>query len=729
MKLKYKIPLITIISIITYLFTWVMILDFNKNVTLPHMRSNAIDKINAKIEPLNTLITLGIERIRIRTELDVAKEMDWVKLEPFLDLTVSGGHFHKIGLVYLDRTITDTSGLVNAQLPDRESYKDIFSKGPIISPPVYSVFDDSYIVVITMPIKDNNQTVGALIGAMPAKDIKEIIFNFSINNAGHGFLSDADGNIFMHPHLDKLGYSNIFELVNGETQLCDESGCYFKYIDKKGADRYIFYTPLSSTGWLAGIDVPADAVYHVSNSIINRFSLILIIGFIFLIALVYFSTHKLFKPMDNLIIEMKKAEEGDLSAQTDIVRKDEISEIAIQFNKTMADIYARDEELRALNEELEANYLELCNSNNEVNKMNEKLMLAYDEITKNLWNAKLINKLSEKLYAVSDFSAILNEVLSYTHETINATKSAIYVFDSDINKFTIRESVNYSEKEVKELKISSNEGTFAWLSKNKSELYSKNAYDDDRFIPKTLSKKGRMCYELPILSEDDELIGLMSYISDDLNMKQTQYFKQLSKMISGAIANNELLAKIEATYMDVLIALIKGLELKDKYTKGHSERVMEYSIALGEEIGLSTQDIKILQHGSILHDIGKIGIPDEILLKNGTLTQKEYEIIKTHPANGESFISSLEFLEETLPIIRHHHERIDGKGYPDNLIGDDIPLLARIAAIADAYDAMTSERPYRHALTKEEAIEELINNSGTQFDSYLVQKFIECINS
>ncbi|MGV8145018.1 MAG: HD-GYP domain-containing protein [Alkaliphilus sp.] len=156
---------------------------------------------------------------------------------------------------------------------------------------------------------------------------------------------------------------------------------------------------------------------------------------------------------------------------------------------------------------------------------------------------------------------------------------------------------------------------------------------------------------------------------------------------------------------------------------------MKYSIMIGEKIGLSLHDLKSLQYGSILHDIGKIGISDEILLKNGTLTEEEYELIKTHPANGESFINSLKFLEEILPIVRNHHERIDGKGYPDSLIGDDIPFLARIVAIADAYDAMTSERPYRSALTKERAIEELIDNSDTQFDSDLVQKFIECINS
>ncbi|PHS36051.1 MAG: hypothetical protein COA82_01880, partial [Alkaliphilus sp.] len=711
-----------------FAFLWLLLLNFNKNTILPYVRSNAIDKINAEVGSLSTIVDMGVDRIRIRTELDAAKEMDFESLKPFLDVLVDNGHFHKIGLVFLDGTITDTSGLVNSPLPDREYYKEIFNKGPIVTAPIRSAFDDSYIVPITMPITSNNKTVGALIGAIPANDIEEIIFSLSINNAGYGFLSDIDGNMLMHPYLDEIKYTNVFELVDEEVKEYGTKEYYLKYTDKNGIDRYIFYKSLPDTGWLVGIDVPATAVYYISNNIINKLMLASFVSFILFITLIYYSTIKLFKPMDKLINEMKKAEKGDLSVQTNIVRKDEISEIAIQFNKTIADIYARDEEIKALNEELDANYIELRDSNNEINKTNEKLMLAYEEITKNFQNAKLVNKLSEKLFSVSDFSIIVNGVLAYTHEMINATKSAIYLFDSDINKYTIRESINYSNEEVKKLKFRIHEGSFAWISENKCELYSENAYDDDRFIPKTLSRKGKMCYELPILSEKNELIGVMSYISNDLDMKHIHYFKQLAKMISIEIANNGLSVKIEETYIDVLIALIKGLELKDKYTSGHSERVMEYSIMIGERVGLSVQDMKVLQYGSMMHDIGKIGIPDEILLKKGSLTRQEYELIKTHPANGESFMSSLRFLEDTLPIIRNHHERIDGKGYPDNLDGDNIPILARIVAIADAYDAMSSERPYRHALTKEKAIEELINNSGTQFDSDFVQIFIGCIN-
>ncbi|MGV8145019.1 MAG: hypothetical protein ACLKAK_02340 [Alkaliphilus sp.] len=174
MKLKYKIPLmITIASIIILMFFGVIILDFNKTIILPYIRTNAIDKINAEIASLEASIDMGIAKIRTRTKLDAAKNMDFEGLKPFLNLAVDSGHFHKIALVF----------------PDREYYKEIFSEGPIVTPLIHSTFDDSYIIVITMPITDNNQTVGALMGAIPAKNIEEIIFNLSINNAGYGFLS------------------------------------------------------------------------------------------------------------------------------------------------------------------------------------------------------------------------------------------------------------------------------------------------------------------------------------------------------------------------------------------------------------------------------------------------------------------------------------------------------------------------------------------------------------
>ncbi len=190
---------------------------------------------------------------------------------------------------------------------------------------------------------------------------------------------------------------------------------------------------------------------------------------------------------------------------------------------------------------------------------------------------------------------------------------------------------------------------------------------------------------------------------------------------------NETNEKMLQLYFDTIKALVQAMEFKDTYTKGHSERVMEYSLRLGSKLNLTQEEMEILRHGSILHDIGKLGIPDEVLLKASTLNEEEYNIIKEHSRKGASFIENLEFLKESLPIIRNHHERFDGGGYPDQLKGDEIPLLVKIVTIADAYDAMTTRRAYKEPFTMDEAVIELRRNKGTQFDPFLVEKFIETI--
>jgi putative nucleotidyltransferase with HDIG domain len=187
---------------------------------------------------------------------------------------------------------------------------------------------------------------------------------------------------------------------------------------------------------------------------------------------------------------------------------------------------------------------------------------------------------------------------------------------------------------------------------------------------------------------------------------------------------------IKNSYDQQLIGIVKGviatLELKDPYTRGHSERVAEYAQVLAKETRLfSKEDLKAFNYACLLHDIGKIHIPDQILMKPTQLTNEEYEIIKTHPAVGAEAVKDVEGLTAHINVIRSHHERWDGKGYPDQLKGKDIPILARVVSIADAFDAMTSSRSYRSALSIEEAYSRIIEGKGTQFDPDLVEVFIK----
>ena len=180
---------------------------------------------------------------------------------------------------------------------------------------------------------------------------------------------------------------------------------------------------------------------------------------------------------------------------------------------------------------------------------------------------------------------------------------------------------------------------------------------------------------------------------------------------------------------NIIFTLALALESKDPYSHGHSERVTDYALELARFLNLSEVDQVNIYRAAILHDIGKIGIPDAILNKPYALASEEWLIMKSHPERGETICSKLNFAREILPIIRHHHERYDGKGYPDGLSGENIPFLARLVSIADTVDAITSSRPYRSAGTFEEVLEELQKCAGTQFDPVLVNAFVAFHNA
>lgn len=177
-------------------------------------------------------------------------------------------------------------------------------------------------------------------------------------------------------------------------------------------------------------------------------------------------------------------------------------------------------------------------------------------------------------------------------------------------------------------------------------------------------------------------------------------------------------------YMETIEAFTKAIEAKDSYTSGHASRVGKYAEKLAKAVKLSDYKIDKIKTAALLHDIGKIGIEDGILKKPGKLSKEEYEIIKQHPVIGAQILKDVYFLKDVINIIKYHHERYDGSGYPEGISGDDIPIEAAVLAIADVFDAMTSDRPYRKALTREQALNEIESNAGTQFHPELAEAFV-----
>ena len=207
------------------------------------------------------------------------------------------------------------------------------------------------------------------------------------------------------------------------------------------------------------------------------------------------------------------------------------------------------------------------------------------------------------------------------------------------------------------------------------------------------------------------------------SIKQMQTIKQINDQLKESQDN------LEKAYLESIEMLRYTVEAKDTYTRGHSDRVSEYSVLLGKYLGLSDSELHTLKIGGLFHDIGKIGIPDIILQKEAKLTDDEYSQIKNHPSIGKHILSNASIFKDIIPIVYHHHEKYDGRGYPSGLAGEDIPFFARIAAIADSFDAMTSRRSYRDSLPLDVVKQEIQKNAGTQFDPKLVPVFLDILNN
>jgi putative nucleotidyltransferase with HDIG domain len=185
--------------------------------------------------------------------------------------------------------------------------------------------------------------------------------------------------------------------------------------------------------------------------------------------------------------------------------------------------------------------------------------------------------------------------------------------------------------------------------------------------------------------------------------------------------------RLEESSLEAIRSLNATVDAKDPYTAGHSARVQRIALAVAEELGVPRERLDAVRFGGLFHDIGKIAVPDRILGKPGALSEDEYAQVQRHPTDGADIVSHFSRLHDTVPLIRHHHERWDGKGYPDRLVGDEIPGEACIVGLADAWDAMTTDRPYRPALTVEEAAAEVRRGRGTQFSPQVVDAFFAAL--
>ncbi|MEM4221505.1 MAG: HD-GYP domain-containing protein [Thermoplasmata archaeon] len=349
---------------------------------------------------------------------------------------------------------------------------------------------------------------------------------------------------------------------------------------------------------------------------------------------------------------------------------------------------------------------------------------------------------SKHLKQLLSFSAIVNSTLEIEKIRKLAIEASIKLTNSEAGSLLLYDEKNdelyfdvaLGEKadKIKTIKLKIGKGIAGWVAKNKEVLIINDVQNDPRFFKKADEISGftttsMIC--LPVLQKN-KLIGVLQVINKkegNFNEYDAAILKALSNQVAIAIENAKLYNDLKETFYEIVFALADTIEKRDPYTGGHTKRVMNYSIAIGKEMGLDKNEIEKLRLAAILHDIGKIGIKDSLLLKNGKLTEEEFNQIKNHTIFGVEILQHVKQLEVILPGVKYHHENFDGSGYPEKLKGDEIPLIARIISVADTFDALTTDRPYRKGLPVKQALDEIKKRAGTQFDPAVVDAFIKAI--
>lgn len=342
-----------------------------------------------------------------------------------------------------------------------------------------------------------------------------------------------------------------------------------------------------------------------------------------------------------------------------------------------------------------------------------------------------------KMGSSLDREQILRLIIENASDLLGAEASSLFIIDNETQQLIMEMSSNLNDEQSTHVRVPLGKGVIGYVAQTGESVIVNDARSDKRHfsgVDRAIQFTTRSLLAVPLRSRTinlgsrrgemtEQIIGGLEAINkkggtfDELDVALLETFaNQAATMLQVATLYSDSLQLFE----DMIRVLMQMLDARDPYTQGHSVRVSNLSVALGEEIGLDAETLYHLRLGSLMHDIGKIGVPDAVLRKQEALTDEEYMMMKMHPLTGERILSQVHLLSAERYAVTQHHERLDGKGYPHGLAGDEISILGRIVSVADAFDAMTSSRPYRKAMTIEQALQRIGNGVGSQFDPAVV---------
>lgn len=347
----------------------------------------------------------------------------------------------------------------------------------------------------------------------------------------------------------------------------------------------------------------------------------------------------------------------------------------------------------------------------------KKIEILNRELQKKIEELTTMYHISNKFNSLNILDDVYDRMIQIINEVMDGRSCGYYIVDNENNELILYKEPTKENGDFNCKKLPISEDLLR-------ESFSTKRYhvkDDKVFLPLVI--KGEYI-GFVVVNSKGKTSRYKSLVSDS----NIFFLKLITEKASTQIENRMLYESLFEGVLHTLTSLITAINKRDLYTEDHCKRVTQMSLALGEMLNLNTYEKDVLRVVGPVHDVGKIGIPDAILLKPGKLTDDEYTIIKAHSVYGEEIMDRFEILSHEAKMIRHHHERYDGRGYPDGISGNNISRGAKIIAVCDTYDAMVTNRPYRSALSKEEAVTEIKRCKGSQFDPDIAECFIEMVN-
>ncbi|MFA5866795.1 MAG: HD domain-containing phosphohydrolase [Actinomycetota bacterium] len=596
--------------------------------------------------------------------------------------------------------VIDANGVIIAATPEHPSYAagrnfsnaEYFRKPMEMGKPFFSdVFIEGRDVqiVVSAPIKQADGTHSGTLNSvlsMSAGVVAEYLKNLDIGQSGYAVLVDRRGSLVWHPDETRVvkqenirGFVAVKNVVAGETG--SETG------GLGGEGTIAGYVPVKATG--LGLLIVRPIEEALPDLLLMRLVVvsIYVIGILLAVLMFWHGSGVVLKPIRMITEGLDQASAGQYDVEIEVKKPREMAELAASFNQLVRLTVTSNDVSRTLNSLADISEIEKY----VLNKMDRIFQTEASAIVRFNEQGQL------RIHASRGFPAERVDA----HNLLNTgLDGMIYMFGQDaVTKLSKGDRVLLETDQVKALKTIAPEGEIKYI----------------------------YLFPLLVAKKLDGVLMALSSSETPFTEESVNIVSGLVDQVSAAVHRSDLYERLYQSYAQTTKAISRAIDAKDPYKQGHSEGVAEIAVKIAKKMGLSVDAVHGVEIAAYLHDVGKIGLSEDLLNKPAQLSEEEKEQIRQHPGLGVSILEPIDFPWPVLGAVGHHHERFDGEGYPDSLAGDKIPLEGRILAVADAYESMVSDRPYRSALETDDIVKEFTKESGRQFDSGAVSALLGVI--